>query len=153
MKLALLTLTAAATVASAQARVDSTRMAVTAGFNEVATWVTKSADMVPADKYAYKPVNTVRSFGELAAHVADGMNWYCGQATGKKTPWSDATEKGKTDKATVVAALTKAVAACNAQYSGTGKFQPLMANVAHTSLHYGNIITYLRMMGMVPPSS
>jgi hypothetical protein len=142
-----------ASVAGAQPKADSTRMALTYGFDEVATWMAKAADMVPAAKYTYKPVNTVRSYGELVAHVADGMNWYCAQATGRKAGWSDATEKGKTDKATVTAALTKATAACKAQYTGAGKFQPLMANVGHTSLHYGNIITYLRMMGLVPPSS
>lgn len=146
-------LCATSAIASAQAKPDSTRMAVTFGFEEVAGWVTKSVDMVPGDKFSYKPVATVRTFGQLAAHVVDGMNWYCGQATGGKTEWSDAAEKGKTDKATVTAALRKAIDACNAQYTGNGRFQPLMANVAHTNLHYGNIITYIRMLGMTPPSS
>jgi hypothetical protein len=38
-------------------------------------------------------------------------------------------------------------------YAGTGDIGQLMANVAHTNLHYGNLITYIRMLGMVPPSS
>ena len=63
-------------------------------------------------------------------------------------------EKGKTDKATVVAALKAATASCTAVYgSPTARIDKLMANVAHSSLHYGNAITYLRMMGLKPPSS
>ena len=123
------------------------------GFNEVSTWVTKAADMVPADKYSYKPVQTVRTFGQLVAHVADAYNWYCAAATGRKVEWSDAVEKGSTDKATVTAKLKQATDACNAQYNGKGQLLQLVQNIGHTNLHYGNIITYMRMMGMVPPSS
>lgn len=38
------------------------------GFNEVNDWVTKAAEMVPAEKYNYRPVDTVRTFGQLIAH-------------------------------------------------------------------------------------
>lgn len=119
---------------------------------EVGTWAEKGAEMVPADKYSYKPVGTVRTFGQLVAHMADGMNWYCANAAGKKTEWSDAVEKGKTDKASIVAELKKAHAACHGVVN-TGSLKELMQNVDHTNLHYGNMITYLRMMGMTPPSS
>lgn len=129
--------------------------AVKAGFDEVSNWLIKSAELAPADKYTYKPVDTVRSFGQLMAHAADGMNWFCGCATAAKDlPWSDAIEKGKTDKPTVVAALKKASAGCTTAYgSTTARIDKLMANVAHSNLHYGNTITYLRMMGLKPPSS
>jgi len=137
----------------AQAPSNDPAAAVRFGFNEVSGWVTKAADLVPADKYAYKPVGTVRSYGQLVAHVADAYGYYCGQAAGRDMKWSDANEKGKTDKATVTTKLKQALDACNAVYAGAGKFPPLMANVAHTNLHYGNIITYMRMMGLVPPSS
>ena len=131
--------------------------AVKFGFEEVAGWLAASAELVPADKYSYKPVNTVRSFGELMAHAADGMNWYCGSAkAAKDIPWSDAVEKDKAGvtKARVVAALKQATAACHAAYAApTSRIDKLMANVAHSSLHYGNAITYLRMLGLKPPSS
>src|SRR3954471_25004382 len=64
----------------AQQPAPSAQQAVTFGFGEVSGWLTKSADLVPAEKYTYKPVNTVRSYGELIAHVADWMNWFCGSA-------------------------------------------------------------------------
>src|SRR5688572_5140169 len=64
-------------------------------FAEVSSLVMKSADMVPADKYTYRPVATVRTFGELVAHVADSYTWYCSRASGRNLEWSDAIEKGE----------------------------------------------------------
>lgn len=129
--------------------------AVKYGFDEVAGWLAASAELVPADKYTYKPVSTVRSFGELVAHAADGMNWYCGSAkAAKDVAWSDAVANGGTTKPQVVAALKQSIQGCNAAHaSPTARFDRLMANVAHSSLHYGNVITYLRMLGLKPPSS
>jgi uncharacterized damage-inducible protein DinB len=124
------------------------------GFNEVNGWVTKAAEMVPADKYAYRPADTVRTFGQLVAHITDSYNYFCANAAGPKVEWSDAIEKGATDKDTLLPKLKEAVGRCNAAYSsGNGQLRPLFANVGHTSLHYGNIITYMRMMGLKPPSS
>jgi uncharacterized damage-inducible protein DinB len=138
--------------AGAQARPDSTRMLLPGGFAEVAGFITKAAELVPAERWTYRPVATVRTFGELVAHVADGYNWYCGNATGRNVEWSDAVEKGRTDKATVLAKLKTATDACTA-VSATGRAMPLMQNIAHSNLHYGNMVTYLRMMGLTPPSS
>jgi uncharacterized damage-inducible protein DinB len=123
------------------------------GFNEVSGWVTKAAELVPADKYSYRPVGTVRTFGEQVAHVADAYNWYCANAVGRKVEWSDAIEKGPKDKATLAAKLKAATAGCAAIFKG-GTMTPQMGGViAHTNLHYGNMITYMRMLGLTPPSS
>jgi len=124
------------------------------GFNEVNDWVTKAADMVPAEKYNYKPVDTVRTFGQLIAHVTDSYNFFCARGAGNKVEWSDAVEKGATDKDTLLPKLKEAAGKCNAAYgSASPQLRPLFTNVGHTSLHYGNIITYMRMMGLKPPSS
>ena len=123
------------------------------GFNEVNDWVVKAAEMVPADKYAYKPVDTVRTFGQLIAHVADSYNYFCATAVGAKLE-GPAAEKGSTDKDTLLPKLKEAVGRCTAAYdSKNAKFDLLFGNVGHTNLHYGNIITYMRMMGLKPPSS
>lgn len=142
-------------VSHARQAAPTPQAAVKHGFDEVAGWLVASAELVPADKYIYKPVNTVRSFGELMAHAADGMNWYCGSAkAAKDVAWSDAVEKGGATKVKVVAALKQSVQGCNAAHaSATARFDKLMANVAHSNLHYGNAITYLRMLGLKPPSS
>lgn len=136
---------------SAQAEIATD---VRKGFEEVNDWVTKAADMVPADKYSYRPVDTVRTFGELIAHIADSYNYFCAHAVGNKVEWLTPIEKGKTDKATVTQKLKESMAACTAAYANTGSHVgALINNVAHTNLHYGNVITYLRMMGLVPPTS
>ena len=123
-------------------------------FNEVNGWVTKSAELVPADKYNYKPVDTVRTFGQFIGHITDSYNYFCAQAVGNNVKWSDAAAEGPTDKNTLLPKLKEAVAKCNAAYgANNAKMQPLFTNIGHTSLHYGNLITYMRMMGLTPPSS
>lgn len=124
------------------------------GFTEVSVWVTQAAELVPDDKYNYRPVDSVRTFGQLVAHITDSYNFFCARGTGNNVEWSDAIEKGNTDKATLVTKLKQATDRCNEVYKGTnGRVGPLLGNVGHTSLHYGNIITYIRMLGMKPPSS
>jgi uncharacterized damage-inducible protein DinB len=127
---------------------------VRGGFTEVNEWVTKAADMVPADKYSYRPVDTVRTFGQLIAHITDSYNYFCAHGAGNKVQWSDPVEKGTTDKDTLLPKLKEAVGRCNTAYSSSNaQLRPLFTNVGHTSLHYGNIITYMRMLGLKPPSS
>ena len=127
--------------------------ALKTGFSELAGWIAKAADLVPADKYTYQPVKTVRTFGQLVAHIVDGQAYYCGRATGKPVEWSDAAANGPTDKATVVAKLKASMAACSSVYASGSGVPMLIANISHSSLHYGNIVTYLRMLGLTPPSS
>jgi len=122
-------------------------------FGEVSGWVSKAAELVPADKYNYRPAQSVRTFGQLIGHIADAYNYYCSRATGRSSEWSDAIEKGGTDKATLAPKLKQSLEACTAAYGSPGQIGPLIENVGHTNLHYGNIITYMRMLGMVPPSS
>jgi hypothetical protein len=141
-------------VARVQAQQPNDPVAATrGGFNEVAGWVVTSAEKVPADKYDYRPTQSVRTFGQLIGHVADGMNWYCANAAGKRTQWSDSIEKTVSGKTALVEKLKASIAACNTVYAAGGQWAPLIGNVGHTSLHYGNIITYMRMLGLVPPSS
>ena len=124
------------------------------GFGEVNGWILKAAEMVPPDKYSYRPTSSVRTYGELLGHIADGYNYFCGRAGGQKVEWSDAVSKGKTDKPTIIAALKKAADGCTAAHAGKSAGSPmLIQNFGHTNLHYGNVITYMRMLGLTPPSS
>jgi uncharacterized damage-inducible protein DinB len=126
---------------------------VKAGFEEVNEWVVKSAEMVPPDKYNYKPADTVRTFGQLIAHITDSYNYFCTRAVGTQIEYTTPVENGKTDKDTLIPKLREAVGRCTAAYDGkNSQLRPLFANVGHTNLHYGNIITYMRMMGLKPPS-
>lgn len=130
--------------------------------------VSASADQVSEANYAFKPVPTVRSFGQLIGHIAGTQNYICGSILGQKTGAEDDIEKSTTTKAALVAALrasnelcAKAYALSDADAAKMIKFYgtdqtslyAMMSNAVHDGEHYGNIVTYMRMMGMVPPSS
>ena len=131
--------------------------------------LTASAALVSEADYGFKPVPTVRSFGQLIGHLANDHYLICSAAKGEKNPQA-ATDFEKTaGKAALVKALTESIAYCDAVYDSMtdakgaemvemfgGKYPRLGAltiNVAHSSEHYGNIVTYLRLKGLVPPSS
>lgn len=129
--------------------------------------IAKSAEKMPEENYAFKPVPEVRSYGQLIAHIADANYMICGAAKGEQK--SMGVEKSKTAKADLIAALADSAAYCDAVYDALtdasaaetvrmfGRERTRMAalqmNVAHDFEHYGNLVTYLRMKGLVPPSS
>jgi uncharacterized damage-inducible protein DinB len=130
--------------------------------------ILRSAEKMPEDKYAFKPVDTVRSFGQILAHVADGQYEFCGAAAGNHD--QKGFEKSAKTKADIVAALKTAFAYCDAIYAGmtdakASEMMPAFGgakitrlsmldfNMSHTMEHYGNLVTYMRIQGIVPPSS
>lgn len=139
--------------AFAQAGGNDAAAAARKTFDEVAGNVTKTAELVPAEKYNYRPNEAVRTFAQQIAHIADSHNYYCAQVGGKKVEWSDPVEKGSLEKTALMRKLGESIAACKAAYGAGGQFGPMIENVGHTNLHYGNLITYVRMLGMKPPSS
>jgi hypothetical protein len=132
---------------------DPTVAALRRGFVEVSDWIARAADLIPADKYGYRPTASVRTLGELIGHIADSYVFYCGRAGGQNVRWTDGIEKGPASKATLTAKLKETTAACNPLYDGKGQIGPLVDNIGHASLHYGNLITSMRMLGLTPPSS
>lgn len=126
-----------------------------------------AAKMSEAD-YAFKPTPEVRSFGQIIGHLANDHYLMCSGAKGEKNPSTTDYEK-TTSKAALVEALNKSIAYCDSVFAAmtdaTGS-QPvelfgqkflrlgaLQLNVAHSSEHYGNLVTYMRLKGVVPPSS
>jgi uncharacterized damage-inducible protein DinB len=131
-------------------------------------YMLRAAEQVPEADYAFRPVAGVRSFGEIIGHVAGAQHMFCAAALGETPPAEDAVERSATTKDQLVAALrassehcARAYAQTDAQVSGTvalfGREQPrlmvLNLNAAHDGEHYGNVVTYMRIRGMVPPSS
>jgi uncharacterized damage-inducible protein DinB len=132
--------------------------------------IVESAEQMPESDYAFKPVDTVRTFGQVLAHVADSNYFYCARSKGETPPVPDGTlEKTATTKAAIVKALGESVAYCDAVYGSLTaasaaetvkagnnqipRVQPLFSNVSHNVEHYGNLVTYFRMKKMVPPST
>ena len=148
-----LTKSANETNTAPQASANDTTAALRKNFSQVSEWVAKAAEIVPADKYNFQPTKSVRTFGQLVAHVADSYQYYCASAAGQKAQWSDAIEKGNVDKATLAQKLKEMSNTCNAAYGANGQASALIENIGHTNLHYGNMITYLRLLGITPPSN
>jgi uncharacterized damage-inducible protein DinB len=132
-------------------------------------YVLKAADQVPEDLYAFKPTPDVRSLGELFGHIADANFMICGVASGEKGTMSNI-EKTRKEKGALKEALEASFAFCekafdsitDARANETVKFflpgthtrlGVLGFNSAHDFEHYGNIVTYMRLKGLVPPSS
>lgn len=133
-----------------------------------ADYIATAAAQMPESDYSYKPVSTVRSFGEILGHVAGAEYMSCAAALGETPKAEDDIEKTVKTKAGLVAALKSAAEYCGRAYSMTdadatgmtklfGMDQPklwaLVQNATHIAEHYGNIVTYMRMKNMVPPSS
>jgi uncharacterized damage-inducible protein DinB len=131
--------------------------------------IIRSADKVPEADYAFKPTDEVRSFGQLVGHVADAQYLFCSAAMGEKSPATDSVEKTKTAKADLIQALKDAFTYCDKAYDGMtdatapqmmkffGRDVPKLGVLAFSNMHdyehYGNMVTYMRLKKIVPPSS
>lgn len=162
---------AAALVAAAPAFAQSGNP-ITSGtkalFNSAKNDIVKSAEEMPEENYSFKPTSGVRSFGQIVAHVADAQYEFCGPILNDGTKSPDV-EKNKTSKADIMAALNTAFSYCEKAFDGMtdsnagesvsffnrkmAKIVVMEMNIEHTDEHYGNLVTYLRMKGLVPPSS
>ena len=137
-------------------------------YSFISNAVIAAAQKMPEENYSFKPTPEVRSFGLLVGHVADANYNFCSQTLGEANP-GKGVEKNKTSKADLVAALKDAVAYCNKTFDtmtdakgsemvkfrnfNLAKLTLLSLNTAHTDEHYGNMVTYLRIKGIVPPTS
>ena len=131
------------------------------------SFVAKALEQTPESLFTFKPTPAVRSLGALFAHVADGEHLFCSLALGE--PMMDGgVEKAAKSKAELIAALKASAAHCDKAYAQTdlaaqaaasffgqsvNRMWLLNMNGAHDYEHYGNIVTYLRLKGIVPPSS
>jgi len=127
-----------------------------------------SAEKMAEENYSFKPTDTVRSYGQILGHIADSQYMFCSIVLGEKNP-APAIEKTKTTKADLIAAIKDACGYCDKAYNGltdasaTGivqlggrdmpKLGVLTVNSLHSMEHYGNLITYMRMKNIVPPTS
>jgi uncharacterized damage-inducible protein DinB len=134
----------------------------------IRSYVLRTAEKVPENLYAFKPTPEVRSLGALLGHIADGNHLLCGMASGTKAAPDQSNEK-KTTRADLVAALKASYAACDKVFAATtdanattavdffGQKETRLGMLAFTNSHmwehYGNLVTYMRLKDIVPPSS
>jgi uncharacterized damage-inducible protein DinB len=130
-------------------------------------YVVAAAEQVPEADYGFRPTPEVRSFGQLIGHVANAQFMICAAALGEQSPATQNYEQ-TTDKAALIEGLRASGAFCERAYAQTDeavmatvslfgqertRLSVLMLNAVHDWEHYGNIVTYLRLKGLVPPSS
>ena len=131
--------------------------------------------MAEAD-YGFRPQGVdpvVRTFGQFIIHLANANNGFCARALGEQ-PKANADEKATMTKAETVKLLEDSLAVCDRAYDSLtpasavemlkiagrnntvveiARANPLINNLAHNNEHYGNLVTYMRAKGLVPPSS
>ena len=155
---------AAAVAAPDNTLSEHTRVA----YRYVKSVLLRSAEIMPEESYSYRPTEKVRTFGQIVGHVADAQYIFCSAVLGEKNPLPKV-EQTKSSKADLIAALKAASVYCDKAYDGMTdatatemvklmmgdmpKLFALTANNLHSIEHYGNLITYLRMKDLVPPSS
>jgi uncharacterized damage-inducible protein DinB len=144
----------------------STANAIRQAYEQVKGNITKAADKMPEDSYNFKPTPEQMSFGGWLLHVTQAQTAICSRAAGSPK-MADVT--GKTSKADIQAALKDSFDTCDAAYAmltdtnlndsvasfrgNTTRVASLAGNVAHDNECYGNMVVYLRLKGIVPPST
>ena len=177
LRMLLICLLAPAAVALAQEKPSSAAAAPSANpystftkaaYGRVENILLRSAEKVPEEDYGFKPTDAVRSYGQIIGHVADAQYMFCSIALGEKNPAPNI-EKTKTTRADLIAALKDAFAYCDKVYDGmtdasgaqiiklfgvdTPRLGVLIVNNMHDMEHYGNLVTYMRLKNIVPPTS
>ena len=136
-------------------------------YTSVKNDILKSAEKMPEENYGFKPAPRVRTFGQILGHVAEEQYFFCGSVKGEQKAAD--IEKAKTSKADLLAALHDSFAYCDAVFDGLTdatavqmikvgesrrtRLTMIWGNTVHDNSHYGNLVTYLRIKGLVPPST
>jgi hypothetical protein len=121
---------------------------------------------MPEEYYGFKPVDALETFGQRVAHIADPQLMSCTAITGERKM---GTAKSKTAKADLVAALKESFDACDKAVDAltdanamepvtygrgqTPRIAALYGLVVHANEVYGAMGVYMRLKGIVPPSS
>ncbi len=132
-----------------------------------------SAEKMPAEHFAFKPAPEVMTYAGLLGHIIDVQYGFCNAVKGGANPAAGKALDKLTDKAALVPAVKEAFAYCDDAFAaltnenalemltmGTAPNQRQVARanqltmvIAHGNEHYGNLVTYMRIHGIVPPSS
>ncbi len=136
-------------------------------YKTIEDYIVRSAEKMPEEGYAFHPTPEIRSFGQLLGHIADDQFSFCSTVAGEKK--SSEFEKKAPPKTEMIAGLKSAFGYCEGVYSTMqdswvgqpirflGRDRPkltgLTFNTEHAWEHYGNLVVYMRLKGIVPPSS
>ena len=134
---------------------------------QVTTWIERAADKMPEAEYAFQPDPAVRSFAQILGHIADANYRFCSAVFAEPNPSPDI-EKSKSSKADLATLLRDAFAygarayttltdaGANETVKAFGQERNKLGVLwfaSHNLEHYGNLVVYMRLKGIVPPSS
>ena len=141
-------------------------------YETIKGYILKSAEKMPAEHFGFQPTSEVRSFGQVLAHIVDANYLLCAPAAGVPNPNGEVmqkTENEKLDRAAMLARLTDSFALCDKAHAAMTdanmgdsldfmktkrpRLGLLWFHISHAFEHYGNLVTYMRLKGIVPPSS
>lgn len=167
LALLLVALSAAPALAQDGASANPVMGSITPAYQQIRDYLVATAEQVPEADYGFKPTPDVRSLGQLIGHVANAQFMICAAALGEQSAGTQNYEQ-VTEKAALVEALRASNAVCDRAYAQTDqavlqtaqlfgqertRLGVLVLNTSHNWEHYGNLVTYLRLRGLVPPSS
>lgn len=150
---------------------ESPSKSLLASWNEIGRKLTAMAEDFPEDKYDFKPNPLERSFAEQLLHAAGGNYYFINPVKGLKPPADDPKRADYATKAAVVAYVKKSFAdgaeLINSKGDAgiNGRFVDPFANrwsrfsdgawglIEHSGEHYGQLVVYYRVAGLVPPES
>jgi uncharacterized damage-inducible protein DinB len=130
-------------------------------WNDIGGKLIKLAEEFPEEKYNFKPAEGVRTFADQLRHVAFWNYFVAKTARGEKAD-TKANELSKTEfatKAQIVEAVRRSVEAAAAELKKQTASPPLKiadgytAFIGHNGEHYGQLVVYYRLNGLVPPAS
>jgi uncharacterized damage-inducible protein DinB len=138
-------------------------------FDITKTNIMATAEILDDEMYAFRPTDQVRTAGQILAHIADWQFTFCGSAAGEPNAAPENFEQTRTHKAGIIEALGLGFAYCERIFARTTDAEAVASarlfgapqtvggilsfNSAHNHEHYGNLVTYMRINGIVPPSS
>jgi uncharacterized damage-inducible protein DinB len=165
-----------AAFAQAPATPPTTSSWLRGAYNNIRGYVARAPEKMPEELYGMRPGTQpeVRTFGQLIGHLATYNYLWCSQAKGEKNPADGQDLEKLPNKAALVKAVNEALTYCDGAYAALTdasgqelltitqengrrtqslRLSLLILNYGHNNEHYGNVVTYMRMKDIVPPSS
>lgn len=131
--------------------------------------IVKAADKMPAEDYGYKPTPDIRTFARVVNHVTEAQAHTCGAANHVDPSAMQKVPADTADKAAILEALKASFVECDKAYAALtdanmtemlqagpakrSRLGLLWGNVSHDNEQYATLALYLRLKGLVPPSS
>jgi uncharacterized damage-inducible protein DinB len=139
-------------------------------------YLARAAEKMPEDSYGLRPgpQMEVRTYGQIVGHLANLNFMWCSQAKGEANPRQGHNFEKAATKAELLEGLNAALTYCDGAYSALTdvsgmetipitqengrqtqslRMSLLVMNYGHNNEHYGNLVTYMRIKSIVPPSS